>query len=586
MYHSPLDHRYRGENPIRTVHYLFRPDRPRLAGAVAVFFAKHAPVWLLPPVTANVIDVVVEHRPVSELWGNCAVMLVVLLLNPPLHLLYVRWMHGAIRRLGRDLRSALVTRMQQLSIGFHSRTSSSVLHAKVVRDVETLETGLQQTADNGLTAVATLAGGLAVIAVVTPVFLPAFLVLVPVAVLLIGALRARLGEGNTSYRRSVERMSASVSDMTTLIPITRAHALERTALGRVGRELDRVQREGTRLDLLNARFGSLSWVVFNGLGTACLAGAALVAYYGWASVTPGQVVMLSAYFSTLTGAVTSLLALAPVVGKAVESLKSVGEVLQAPDLEINDGKRQVDSVAGAFRFEGVGLTHGDGDEPALSDVDLDVPIGTTLAIVGGSGAGKSTLLNLVLGFHRPTAGRVLLDGEDMAGLDLRSFRRFVSVVPQESVLFEGSIRENITYGMEHVDAATLRRALHDANAAEFVDALPDGLDTVVGERGTRLSGGQRQRLAIARALIRDPRVLVLDEATSALDARSEAQVQEALARLVSGRTVFVVAHRLSTIRQADRIVVLERGRVVESGSHRELLARDSAYARLQVTQLG
>ncbi|MFJ7266684.1 ABC transporter ATP-binding protein [Streptomyces sp. NPDC099050] len=587
MNDSPLDHRYSGEHPFRTVHYLFRPDRARLMGALAVFFAKHAPVWLLPPVTANVIDVVVEHRAISELWWNCALMLTVLFLNPPLHLLYVRWMHGAVRRLGRDLRSALVTRMQQLSIGFHSRTSSSVLHAKVVRDVETLETGLQQTADNGLTAVATLAGGLAVIAVVTPVFLPVFLTVIPVAVLLIGALRARLGEGNTSYRRSVERMSASVSDMTTLIPITRAHALERTALGRVGRELDKVQREGTRLDLLNARFGSLSWVVFNGLGTACLAGVALVAYYGWTSVTPGEVVMLSAYFSTLTGAVTSLLTLAPVVGKAVESLKSVGEVLQAPDLEINDGKRGVEAVAGEFRFEGVGLRHSDSDsdEPALSHVDLHVPVGTTLAIVGGSGAGKSTLLNLVLGFHRPTEGRVLLDGKDMGDLDLRSFRKFVSVVPQESVLFEGSIRDNVTYGMERIDEETVRRALRDANATEFVAALPDGLDTVVGERGARLSGGQRQRLAIARALIRDPRVLVLDEATSALDAHSEAQVQEALARLVAGRTVFVVAHRLSTIRQADRIVVLERGRLVEAGTHEELLERGSAYALLQASQL-
>lgn len=211
--------------------------------------------------------------------------------------------------------------------------------------------------------------------------------------------------------------------------------------------------------------------------------------------------------------------------------------------------------------------------------------GETIALVGGSGAGKSTVLNLVIGFLRPTRGRILLDGVDMETLDLRDYRSWLSVVPQESILFEGSIRENVTYGMTDVPEERVRAALRDANALEFIDRLPAGLDTVVGERGARLSGGQKQRLAIARALIRDPRVLILDEATSALDSRSEALVQQALTRLVRGRTVFVVAHRLSTIRGADRIVVLDDGRVAEIGSHAELLRRGGAYAGLESAQL-
>ncbi|MFJ5230009.1 ABC transporter ATP-binding protein [Kitasatospora sp. NPDC088391] len=580
-----LSHRYRGEHPVRTLVFLFRPDRPRVLGAVAVFFAKHAPVWLLPLITANIVDVVVKHRDISVLWWNSAVLLVILLLNLPLHMLYVHWMHGSIRRTGTRLRSALCHRMQQLSIGYHSRVSASVLQAKVIRDVEGIETAAQQTADNGLAAIATLLGGLVVIAVQTPAFLPVFLVLVPAGALLVVRLRERLRTRNESFRREVEQLSSRIGEMTTLIPITRAHGLERTALRRVDRTLGRVLDEGLRLDLLNGRFGSLAWILLNALGVGCLAGSALVAYYGWLDVTPGAVVMLSAYFSSLTGSVTTLLTLAPQLGKGLASVRSAGEVLQAPDLEENAGKAEVAAVTGRIDFQSVGHTYPGAAAPSVTGFDLTVRPGETVALVGGSGAGKSTVLNLVIGFLRPTEGRILLDGRDMEELDLRSYRTFLSVVPQESILFEGSIRENVTYGLKDVPEETVRAALRDANALEFIERLPDGLDTVVGERGARLSGGQKQRLAIARALIRDPRVLVLDEATSALDSRSEALVQEALARLVRGRTVFVVAHRLSTVRGADRIVVMEHGRIAEIGSHAELLRTGGPYAGLQAAQI-
>jgi ATP-binding cassette subfamily B protein len=190
----------------------------------------------------------------------------------------------------------------------------------------------------------------------------------------------------------------------------------------------------------------------------------------------------------------------------------------------------------------------------------------------------------VIGFLRPTSGVVELDGVDMETLDLRTYRQFVSIVPQETILFEGSIRQNITYGLDDQSDEAVRAALRDANALEFVERMPDGLDTVVGERGARLSGGQKQRLAIARAIIRDPRVLILDEATSALDTRSEAMIQEALQRLMRGRTTFVVAHRLSTIRNADRIIVMDAGRIAQAGTHETLLRTDGLYAGLHAAQ--
>ena len=584
---EPIDHHYRGEHPLRTLAYLAREDRARLVLGTFIFFVKSSPTWLLPLITANVVDVVVTHQPIARLWINSGLLLVLLLLNYPGHVLYVRCFSHVIRRISNTLRVALCRRLQELSIGYHTRVSSGVLQTKVVRDVETVEQMLQQAADGGLGAISALSGGLVVIAYRTPSFLPIFLLIVPAAAFVVMRLRGRLREQNETFRAEVELLSSRVIEMTSLIPITRGHGLERSAIERVDGTLRRVRNAGLTLDLTNGRFGSLAWIVLNTLGVGCLTGAALIAYYGTFGITAGDVVMLSAFFSSLTGAVTALLNLAPMITKGLESVRSVGEVLQAPDLESNEGKAEVTGTTGAFEFRDVSFGYPDSARPAVDHFDLSVRAGETVALVGASGAGKSTVLNLVIGFLRPTGGRIELDGVDMEALDLRTFRRFVSVVPQDTILFEGTIRQNVSYGLHEVPDEAIRDALRDANALEFVDQLPAGLDTVVGERGARLSGGQKQRLSIARAIIRDPRVLILDEATSALDTRSEALIQQALQRLMHGRTTFVVAHRLSTIRDADRIVVMDGGHVAQVGTHEALLLHaGGTYARLHAVQPG
>jgi ATP-binding cassette subfamily B protein len=401
---------------------------------------------------------------------------------------------------------------------------------------------------------------------------------------LVWAIRKRVSERNKTLRQEIELMSNRVIEMTNLIPITRAHGLETSAIARVETSLERVRDAGLKVDEVNSVFGAISWVVFNFFNMGCLVFAAWACATKFLPISPGDVVMLTGYFGLLTGSVLTLANATPMIVRGFEALRSIGEVLQCPDLEHNEDKSAVLAVSGAFRFENVGFRYDGVEAHAVRDFSLHVKPGETIAFVGPSGAGKSTVLNLVIGFIRPTSGTIWLDERDMSALDLRTYRRFVSVVPQESILFDGTIRENVTYGMNSVAAEVLEQALRDANAWEFIAVLPAGIDTAVGEKGARLSGGQKQRLAIARALIRDPRVLILDEATSALDSESEALIQEALERLMKGRTTFVVAHRLSTIRNADRIVAMRAGRIEEIGSHDELVKAGGLYSQLHARQ--
>jgi ATP-binding cassette subfamily B protein len=587
-YRHPLEHRFAGEHPLRTLLYLFEGQRRPLGVATLCFIIKHSPVWLMPAITANIVDIVAkpDRHATSELWINALVLLVILAQNIPLHYAYARSLSRATRTMEIQLRSALCRRLQHLSIGYYARQSAGALQTKVLRDVESVEQLTRVLFDGGLACLVNIVFALVITGLRQPWFLVYFLVTVPAAAAIVYALRRPLAASNAAFREEIERMSTRVIEMTHLLPVTRAHGLESTALERVGESLERVRAAALHVDGINAVFGALSWATFNGFNMLCLVVSAWACLARWLPLGAGDVVLLTTYFGLITGSVLGLVGTTPQITRGLESIRSVGEVLQCPDLENNEGRAAMASVQGGYQFENVSFVYPGSALAALHNFSLAVEPGETIALVGPSGAGKSTVLNLVIGFIRPTGGRILVDGRDLEAHDLRTYRRFLAVVPQESILFDGTVHENVTYGLRSVPVNVVVAALRDANAWDFVSHMPAGLNTPVGEKGARLSGGQKQRLAIARALIRNPRVLILDEATSSLDTETEALIQEALARLMRGRTTFVVAHRLSTIRTAQRIVVLDQGRIVEVGSNETLLRSNGLYARLHAMQAG
>lgn len=547
-----------------------------------MYLVKASPAYVLPILTAEIVNMITDSAVTGEmfyrkLWEILAIGFVAIVQNIPSHMLYVWLMSVPCRTVERNLRSALCTRLQHLSIPYHTTTKMGELQNKVTRDVESIENMTRMLLDTIPHLVLSIGVAVVVTLIKAPLFVLFYVAVVPFAVLLFVSIRKRMVERNREFRRSIEEMSGKVTEMLRLIPITRAHHVEDLEISRVNQRLEQIRSSGLRVDYINSVFASVNWVIlmlFN-LGTLVL-----IAYLYKRDILHigvGDIGLLTGYFSTITATVLMAMNCLPGITKGLESVKSIGEVLECPDIELNAGKPEVTSVQGDFVFDHVSFRYAGSEAHALDDICLHVKAGETIALVGPSGAGKSTMAHLVIGFVRPTSGRLLLDGRDMNEIDLRSYRTFISVVTQETLLFDGTIRENICYGVNPTEFE-LMDAVRGADLLDLIDSLPEGLDTRVRENGARLSGGQKQRIAIARALLRDPRVLILDEATSALDVESEAQVKAALDRLVKGRTTFIVAHRLSTIRDADRIVVMANGRIAEIGTHQELKARNGIYA--------
>ena len=561
-----------------TLLRLTRPYKTRTLFSVASLLLATATALAPPFLSKYAVDDGIRHHDLAKLWWIVGAFLVAGLLNWGMSYAQTYLTGWVGERILADLRNSLFDHLQRLSLGFFERTRAGVLISRLTNDVEAID----QLVTDGVTSLVqntlTLVGTAILLFILDWRLALATLLVIPFMSAATIVFRSRSARAYSAVRERLGLVTATLAEDIAGMRIVQAFTRERTNI-RNFREVSEHYRDS-----------NMETVVLNGLYfpfvdlLSSIALAVVLGYgghlYFQGDVTLGTLFAFMLYVQNFFDPVQQLSQLYGTFLSATAALDKIVDVLdEKPEVVDRPGAEELPQVEGRVRFEQVRFGYGKGPE-VLHGLELDVPAGTTVALVGHTGAGKSTIAKLLARFYGPREGRITIDGHDLRDVTQASLRRQLGIVPQEGFLFAGTVTENIAFGRPEASPDEVVRAAQTIGAHDFILRLEDGYETQLQERGTRLSLGQRQLVALARALLADPRILILDEATSSVDIGTERRIEVALRTLLAGRTAFIIAHRLSTIRDADLIVVLEDGNIAEQGTHDDLIAAGGVYAKL------
>jgi subfamily B ATP-binding cassette protein MsbA len=570
--------------PLAQLWPFVHPHRAPLALATVALLASAAIGLAFPQIVRYLLDAAFEHHDRRLLDRIALLMAGLFAVQAVLNFAQAYLLSATGERIVARLRQELFDRLLGLDAGFFADRRTGELTSRLSADIGTLQSLVSHQVSEFSRQVLFLIGAVTILTLTHARLTATALAVVPVAVGTGWFFGRRLRRMSTAVQDRVAEGTALAEEAFSQIRTVQSFVQERWESGRYADRMAEVIRAALRRALVRGTFfGAITLATFGGMAIVLWQGGRMVLD---GSLTAGALVSFLLYTVTVASAVGTLAGLFTSYQEAVGAARRVFELLATPAAVADPAPPRAlpRPLRGEVRIEHVTFRYKDGLPPALDDVSVHLAPGEIVALVGPSGAGKTTMASLLPRFWDVNEGSITLDGIDVRALRLGDLRQSIGIVPQEPALFSGTIAENVAYARPTAGPDEIEAAARAAHAHEFIERLPEGYKTVVGERGVKLSGGQRQRVAIARALLKDPAVLILDEATSSLDAESEHLIEQALERLLEGRTTLIIAHRLSTVRRAHRLVVLDRGRVVEEGTHDELLARGGLYARLYQRQ--